>query len=236
MSATRQHGRRGQRGRRTLLAFAVLVVGAVGASTAGWATEARFSDVPPGHAFADEIDWMADTGITTGFPDDTFRPGAAVSRGSMSAFMQRLFDLRNPVATASDVNFTDGWALDWADFATASVTVVVPPGTEALLLADFTARSDCYSGGIDGGCWARLVVNGTEMSPQQPIGEGYILASNDDATHTSNDTEGHSLVRHHGPVGPGTYTIKVQTRVSTLGVSYGLADWTLVGEAILLPA
>jgi hypothetical protein len=51
-----------------------------------------FADVGTGHPFYDEIEWMADTGITTGFPTSppTYQPGAAVSRQSMSAFMYRL--------------------------------------------------------------------------------------------------------------------------------------------------
>jgi hypothetical protein len=49
-----------------------------------------FRDVPTNHAFAEEIAWMASTGVTTGYSDDTFRPGAPVSRQAMSAFMQRL--------------------------------------------------------------------------------------------------------------------------------------------------
>jgi hypothetical protein len=33
---------------------------------------------------------MAEAGITNGFPDGTFKPGQAVSRQAMSAFMHRL--------------------------------------------------------------------------------------------------------------------------------------------------
>jgi streptogramin lyase len=48
-----------------------------------------FSDVPPGHPFYDEIEWMAAEGIAGGFDDGTFRPTLAVSRQAMSAFMVR---------------------------------------------------------------------------------------------------------------------------------------------------
>jgi hypothetical protein len=48
-----------------------------------------FSDVD-GHPFFFEISWMADEEIAGGYEDGTFRPGAAVSRGAMSAFMYRL--------------------------------------------------------------------------------------------------------------------------------------------------
>jgi hypothetical protein len=49
-----------------------------------------FDDVPSSHVFFDEIDWMADEGITTGFPGNLFKPAQAVSRQAMAAFMYRL--------------------------------------------------------------------------------------------------------------------------------------------------
>jgi len=45
------------------------------------------------------IAWVADNGITTGFSDDTFRPGDVVTRGQMAAFLFRALDL--PPGTAS---------------------------------------------------------------------------------------------------------------------------------------
>jgi predicted outer membrane repeat protein len=51
-----------------------------------------FADVGAGHPFYGEIEWMAEAGITTGFPGSppTYRPGEPVTRQSMSAFMFRL--------------------------------------------------------------------------------------------------------------------------------------------------
>jgi hypothetical protein len=51
-----------------------------------------FSDVPAASAFFDEIAWMADTGITTGYPGPSFRPAESVTRQAMSAFLHRLYD------------------------------------------------------------------------------------------------------------------------------------------------
>jgi hypothetical protein len=48
-----------------------------------------FYDVPPGRLFAKEIEWLASTGVTTGYPDFTFRPTATVSRAAMAAFLYR---------------------------------------------------------------------------------------------------------------------------------------------------
>ncbi|OWY59808.1 hypothetical protein B7486_72575, partial [cyanobacterium TDX16] len=55
-----------------------------------------FTDVGAGHPFFEEISWMADAGITTGFTDGTFRPAAPVTRQSMAAFLFRLLGLLEP--------------------------------------------------------------------------------------------------------------------------------------------
>jgi Tol biopolymer transport system component len=54
--------------------------------------EPTFTDVPESHTFFHEIEWLAASGITTGFGDGTFRPGNAVTRQSMAAFLSRLAD------------------------------------------------------------------------------------------------------------------------------------------------
>jgi hypothetical protein len=50
---------------------------------------APFSDVGVSHPFCGEIDWLAATGITTGYPDGTFRPLLAVQRQAMAAYLYR---------------------------------------------------------------------------------------------------------------------------------------------------
>ncbi|SLM95858.1 S-layer homology domain-containing protein [Brachybacterium nesterenkovii] len=49
----------------------------------------RFSDVPVSHQFFREISWLVSAGITTGWPDGTFHPEAAINRDAMAAFMVR---------------------------------------------------------------------------------------------------------------------------------------------------
>ncbi|MDY3048511.1 MAG: S8 family serine peptidase [Rothia sp. (in: high G+C Gram-positive bacteria)] len=49
-----------------------------------------FTDVKPGDQFYTEIAWMAQRGITTGYPDGSYRPLAQVERGAMAAFFYRM--------------------------------------------------------------------------------------------------------------------------------------------------
>lgn len=58
---------------------------------------APFSDVRPGDPFHREVSWAAAAGISTGYPDGTFRPGAPVSREAMAAFLYRLTNPDKPM-------------------------------------------------------------------------------------------------------------------------------------------
>jgi hypothetical protein len=49
-----------------------------------------FPDVPVDHPFFHEIEWLASTDMTDGYPDGTFRPTATVTRQAMAAFLYRL--------------------------------------------------------------------------------------------------------------------------------------------------
>jgi hypothetical protein len=49
-----------------------------------------FPDVGVDHPFRDEIRWMAQHGLATGYFDGTYRPSAPVSRGALALFLFRL--------------------------------------------------------------------------------------------------------------------------------------------------
>lgn len=55
----------------------------------------RFSDVPSGNTFHDDISWLADVGVTRGCNppnNDEFCPDDAVTRAQMAAFMRRFYN------------------------------------------------------------------------------------------------------------------------------------------------
>ena len=55
----------------------------------GRPTLAAFVDVPAGSAFAREIAWLKQRGITKGWPDGTYRPYGLMNRDATAAFIQR---------------------------------------------------------------------------------------------------------------------------------------------------
>lgn len=73
-----------------------------------------FTDVSTGHPFCGAIDWLAGTGISTGYPDGSFRPGENVTREAMAAFIYRWWtvweDISDPIPAcdpAAPRMFTD---------------------------------------------------------------------------------------------------------------------------------
>lgn len=58
-----------------------------------------FADVVVNHPFCSAIEWMSDQGISTGYVDGSFRPGASVTRQAMAAFLHRF---ANPTEDAAD--------------------------------------------------------------------------------------------------------------------------------------
>lgn len=54
----------------------------------------RFSDVPRSYWAYQTIEWAAESGLTTGYPDGSFRPDAPATRAEVLSFLKRLDDAR----------------------------------------------------------------------------------------------------------------------------------------------
>ncbi|GAB2542603.1 S-layer homology domain-containing protein [Brachybacterium huguangmaarense] len=81
-------------GRRAVLAAGALgagaaLAGALSAAPAHAGESVAFTDVAPGQEHAEDISWLAATGITTGYPDGSFHPLESIERGAMAAFLYR---------------------------------------------------------------------------------------------------------------------------------------------------
>lgn len=79
-----------------------------------------FPDVPPGSPFHDDVDWLVDQGIATGFPDGTFRGTDPVNRQQASRWF-RNYAGRTQVKTST---------INPGPSATFSQFVTCPAGTE----------------------------------------------------------------------------------------------------------
>lgn len=86
-----------------LVALALLVPGVVLASH-------QFTDVPTSHTFHNDIDWLADAGVTGGCGSGRFCPNASVTRGQMAAFMHRLSNEFEVVETTTDPGSSTAFA------------------------------------------------------------------------------------------------------------------------------
>lgn len=105
--------------------FAAFIVAAALLLPAGaWAAHS-FSDVPDSNIFHDDIEWLADTGVTLGCGDGKFCPGDSVTREQMAAFMRRLST--NQVVDAKEVYGGTAWM--WAQ--TTSPTLDAPITADA---------------------------------------------------------------------------------------------------------
>lgn len=98
-----------------------------------------FKDVPKTFKFYKEITWLANEGITTGYADGTFRPGSAVNRDAMAAYMFRFLNTTvssvapatgpfegGTTVTVTGTNFTNVTAVTFGDVAGTNVSVKSP--------------------------------------------------------------------------------------------------------------
>ena len=116
-----------------------------------------FSDVPPSHPFHTEIAWLAQSGITGGYADGTFRPTLPVSRQAMAAFLWRAAG--QPAASTPGVNRVDP----------DEVTIVPVDDVVGATYGDPTVlafRSGATLPAVDD----LVVLEATEAAPQGSIG------------------------------------------------------------------
>lgn len=90
---------------RVSIVLAAVVAALVVAPATLWASD-RFQDVPADSTFHDEINILADAGVTQGCEVDRYCPGQDVTRAQMAAFLTRLGALGDgmePVVDAATV-------------------------------------------------------------------------------------------------------------------------------------
>ena len=94
--------------RKRILSMVLAIILAVSLCTPAYAAGSNFTDVPYGHTFYDAVMWAVSEGITGGFADGTFRPGAGCTRGQVVTFLYRAAG--EPEVDISNNPFTDVYA------------------------------------------------------------------------------------------------------------------------------
>lgn len=72
-----------------------------------WEQRSRFVDVPHGAPFADDIEWLAAEGITSGGWDGSFRPESPVTRQEMAVFLHKFVNRGETPDPCSSSRFRD---------------------------------------------------------------------------------------------------------------------------------
>jgi hypothetical protein len=117
----------------------------------------------------------------------------------------------------------------FADVPGATATITVPAGAHAVLLARFTTQEDCNvgDGNPSGSCMARIMIGGSEM---QPASGGQIIDTV--ANGAGAGVRSAALDRTSARLGPGTYTVHVQIRVTSGLMILEVTDWHLTVERV----
>ncbi len=116
----------------------------------------------------------------------------------------------------------------WTNLPTASVSIRIPAGQRAILLATFSGESICSGGFVGDECDVRILFNGSQGQPGP-------AAPNSGAAFDSEGSgddyrEMHAMQRSKGPLGPGLYAVRVQVQ-TCCGTTFTLDDWHLTVES-----
>jgi hypothetical protein len=116
----------------------------------------------------------------------------------------------------------------WTNLTGASVTIRVPQGQRAILLATFSGESICNGGVVGDECDVRILFNGNQGQPGP-------AAPNSGAAFDSEGSgddyrEMHAMQRSRGPVVGGIYTVRVQVE-TCCGTTFTLDDWHLTVQS-----
>ena len=123
--AGRPHRRAWRLGVVGLVVALVIPAAALGGS--------EFSDVPSSHKFHDDIQAIANAGITSGCGGSNYCPNGLVTRGQMAAFLNRLGALGDGTSPKVNADRVDGYHANQlvraAEMATAATTAIPATGT-----------------------------------------------------------------------------------------------------------
>jgi hypothetical protein len=132
------------------------------------------------------------------------------------------------VKVVSDSNTQETSSRTFVDIPGAATTITVPPGQRGLIVARFSAASQCGSlNPDDDGCFVRILIGGIAAEPASagPFDTAACCpnSSNGDAF------ESHQIERSRGPLRSGSYPVKVQWQADAEN-QFMLWGWHLTVE------
>lgn len=117
------------------------------------------------------------------------------------------------------------------DIPEATTTITVPAHTRALILAGFSAETECIAPGESRTiCSVRILVGGKEADPAS--GSDFAFTVSNPGESGAFAWESHYMDRSRGPLGPGTYTVKAQYMVTTPNAVFRVDDWSFTVERV----
>jgi hypothetical protein len=157
-------------------------------------------------------------------------PAIGSPTGKSGSAITKVKVLRETVAQTTS-------STSYVDLPGSTTTISVPSGHHALILARFSAESNCTDGSAPDFCTVRIRIGGASAAPASEI--DFAFDSVDDPSNCTNALlgtncgwESHSMDRSRGPLGPGTYTVKVQWAVTDAAAVFRLDDWSLTIESV----
>ncbi|MCZ2403859.1 S-layer homology domain-containing protein [Paenarthrobacter sp. Z7-10] len=114
-------------------AMAAFLYRLAGSPTYTAPSKSPFTDMGTTGPYYKEICWLASTGITTGYPDGTYRPLNTVNRDAMAAFLYRLASSPTytapPTSSFTDMGTTDPFYKEISWLASTGITTGYPDST-----------------------------------------------------------------------------------------------------------
>ena len=132
------------------------------------------------------------------------------------------------VRLASSINPAPTTSTTFVNVPSATATITVPHGTRALIVAHFSATSECTDSVNTTGaysCMLRILIGGVEANPTDTNAQIFDSSAQD-------GREAHAVERFRGPLGPGTYNVVVQFKVPAATNTFWLDSWTLEVDRI----
>jgi hypothetical protein len=133
------------------------------------------------------------------------------------------------IAIARGSNAASTTSDSWVNLPGAAVNIKVKSGQRAILLATLSGESMCSGGAVADECDVRIMF-GTKQGKPGPAGPNAGAAFDSVGLSGNDYREMHSVQRSLGPLGPGTYTVKVQWQ-TCCGTTFTLDDWTLTVQS-----